>query len=51
MSAAPAFYDGLRSSRLPTNLIQAQRDFFGAYRYEWVDEVGDFHTERRVKGQ
>jgi 6-phosphogluconate dehydrogenase len=36
-SAALAFYDGYRSERLPANLIQAQRDYFGAHTYERVD--------------
>jgi 6-phosphogluconate dehydrogenase len=39
-----AYFDGYRSARLPTNLIQAQRDFFGAHTYERVDEKGTFHT-------
>jgi 6-phosphogluconate dehydrogenase len=45
-SAALAFYDGYRSERLPANLIQAQRDFFGAHTYERVDRPrGElFHT-------
>ncbi|MGI9647392.1 MAG: decarboxylating NADP(+)-dependent phosphogluconate dehydrogenase [Acidimicrobiia bacterium] len=46
-SAALAFYDGYRTARLPANLIQAQRDFFGAHTYERVDRPrGEFfHTE------
>ena len=36
-SSALAWYDGIRSKRLPTNLIQAQRDFFGAHTFERVD--------------
>ncbi len=45
-SAALAFYDGYRSGRLPANLLQAQRDFFGAHTYERVDRPrGEFfHT-------
>ncbi|MCK7513326.1 MAG: hypothetical protein MZV70_61025 [Desulfobacterales bacterium] len=45
-SAALAFYDGYRSDRLPANLIQAQRDYFGAHTYERVDRPrGEFfHT-------
>jgi 6-phosphogluconate dehydrogenase len=45
-SAALAFYDGFRSATLPANLIQAQRDFFGAHTYERLDcGRGDFfHT-------
>jgi len=40
-----AYFDGYRSERLPANLIQAQRDFFGAHTYERVDKEGVFHTE------
>jgi len=42
-SSALAFYDGYRSARLPANLIQAQRDFFGAHTYERIDRPrGEF---------
>jgi 6-phosphogluconate dehydrogenase len=46
-SASLAYYDGLRSARLPANLLQAQRDFFGAHGYERVDKPAGqrFHTE------
>jgi 6-phosphogluconate dehydrogenase len=46
MSSALAFYDGYRHERLPANLIQAQRDYFGAHTYERVDRPrGEFfHT-------
>ena len=46
MSGALAFYDGYRSARLPANLLQAQRDYFGAHTYERVDRPrGEyFHT-------
>jgi 6-phosphogluconate dehydrogenase len=46
LSSALAFYDGYRSERLPANLLQAQRDFFGAHTYERVDKPrGEFfHT-------
>jgi len=44
-SAAIAYYDGYRSERLPANLIQAQRDYFGAHTYERIDRPGVFHTE------
>jgi len=43
-SSALSFYDGYRSSRNGANLIQAQRDYFGAHRYERVDREGIFHT-------
>ena len=46
-STALAFYDGYRTKRLPANLLQAQRDFFGAHSYERIDkERGTFfHTD------
>ena len=40
-----AYIDAYRSRRLPANLIQAQRDYFGAHTYERVDRPGAFHTE------
>ena len=45
-STALAFYDGYRTGRLPANLLQAQRDFFGAHTYERIDKPrGEFfHT-------
>jgi len=45
-STALAFYDGYRSERLPANLLQAQRDYFGAHTYERVDQPRGqfFHT-------
>jgi 6-phosphogluconate dehydrogenase len=45
LMAALAYFDAYRSASLPTNLIQAQRDFFGAHTYERVDQPGVFHTE------
>ena len=45
MMAALAYFDSYRSSWMPTNLIQAQRDYFGAHTYERVDEKGVFHTK------
>ena len=45
MSAALAYYDAYRSARLPANLTQAQRDFFGAHTYRRVDRDGVFHTD------
>ena len=46
MSSALSFFDGYRSERLPANLLQAQRDYFGAHTYERVDEKEGqfFHT-------
>jgi 6-phosphogluconate dehydrogenase len=51
-SAALSFYDGIRSARTPANLIQAQRDYFGAHTYERVDaERGEFfHTNWTGRG-
>lgn len=40
-----SYLDAYRSSWLPANLIQAQRDFFGAHTYERIDAKGTFHTE------
>jgi len=45
LMASLAYFDAYRSERLPTNLVQAQRDKFGAHTYERVDEPGIFHTE------
>jgi len=46
MSSALAFYDGYRAERLPANLLQAQRDYFGAHTYERIDHPRGkfFHT-------
>ncbi|VTM57382.1 6-phosphogluconate dehydrogenase [Klebsiella pneumoniae] len=44
-SAAIAYYDSYRSAVLPANLIQAQRDYFGAHTYKRTDKEGIFHTE------
>ena len=46
-SASLAYYDSLRSARLPANLLQAQRDFFGAHTYERIDRPAGqwFHTQ------
>ncbi len=44
MSASLAYYDAYRSERLPANLIQAQRDYFGAHTYRRIDREGVFHT-------
>jgi 6-phosphogluconate dehydrogenase len=50
-SASLAFYDGYRSDRLPANLIQAQRDYFGAHTYERVDQPRGtfFHTQWQAR--
>jgi 6-phosphogluconate dehydrogenase len=44
-SAALNYYDGYRLERLPANLLQAQRDYFGAHTYQRVDRDGTFHSE------
>jgi 6-phosphogluconate dehydrogenase len=44
-STALAYYDGYRRGRLPANLLQAQRDYFGAHTFERVDKPGVFHAE------
>ena len=51
-SSALAFYDSYRSGTLPANLIQAQRDYFGAHQYERVDRPrGEwFHTDWTGEG-
>ena len=44
-SASLGYFDSYRQERLPANLLQAQRDFFGAHTYERTDKPGVFHTE------
>ncbi|MDP4128294.1 MAG: NADP-dependent phosphogluconate dehydrogenase, partial [Bacillota bacterium] len=43
-SSALSYYDSYRSAELPMNLLQAQRDYFGAHMYQRVDQEGTFHT-------
>ena len=52
LSAALAYFDGYRTERLPANLLQAQRDYFGAHTYERVDQPrGEFfHTNWTGRG-
>ena len=45
MSASLDYFDSYRRERLPANLIQAQRDYFGAHTYKRIDKEGTFHTE------
>ncbi|MDC6365046.1 MULTISPECIES: NADP-dependent phosphogluconate dehydrogenase [Flavobacteriaceae] len=45
LSNALTYFDAYTSSRLPLNLIQAQRDYFGSHTYERLDQEGIFHTE------
>ena len=42
--ASLAYFDSYRQERLPANLLQAQRDYFGAHTYERIDKPGTFHT-------
>jgi len=44
-SASLAYFDAYRSARLPANLTQAQRDYFGAHTYRRIDRAGSFHTQ------
>ena len=44
-SSALAYFDGYRSERLPANLLQSQRDYFGAHTYQRTDREGVFHTD------
>ncbi|MCM2340775.1 MAG: hypothetical protein NDI87_06410, partial [Rhodoferax sp.] len=52
LSSALAYYDGYRSENLPANLLQAQRDFFGAHQYERADQPRGtyFHTNWTGRG-
>jgi 6-phosphogluconate dehydrogenase len=52
MTSALAYYDGYRNGRLPANLLQAQRDYFGAHTYERVDRPRGqfFHTNWTGRG-
>lgn len=52
IGAALAYFDGIRTARLPANLLQAQRDYFGAHTYERVDKPrGEFfHTNWTGRG-
>jgi 6-phosphogluconate dehydrogenase len=43
-ASAVAYFDAYRSERLPANLVQAQRDFFGAHTFERIDKPGSFHA-------
>lgn len=45
MSSALQYFEAFRSERLPLNMVQAQRDYFGSHTYERIDQKGIFHTE------
>lgn len=49
LSSALMYFDSYRGARLPANLIQAQRDYFGAHAYRRIDRKGTFHTEWMLK--
>ena len=44
MTASLNYFDAYRRGRLPANLVQAQRDFFGSHTYERTDKEGWYHT-------
>ena len=44
LSASLNYFDAYCTANLPANLIQAQRDYFGAHTYERIDKPGSFHT-------
>lgn len=48
MSASLMYYDAYRTGRLPANLVQAQRDYFGSHTYRRIDKEGTFHTTWQV---
>ena len=50
-SSSVGYYDRYRQARLSSNLLQAQRDFFGAHTYERVDKPGVFHTDWMGTGE
>ena len=45
LGASLSYFDAYKSETLPLNLVQAQRDYFGAHTYERIDREGIFHTE------
>jgi 6-phosphogluconate dehydrogenase len=45
---ALSYFDALRSENMPSNLIQAQRDYFGAHTYELIGKEGSFHSEWKI---
>ena len=45
LSSALGYFDAYCSEKMPVNLIQAQRDFFGAHTYQRIDKEGSFHSE------
>ncbi|MFA5463442.1 MAG: hypothetical protein WC265_05145 [Dysgonamonadaceae bacterium] len=49
-SVALSYFDNFRSKEMPTNLIQAQRDYFGSHTYELQGKKGTFHTQWKDMG-
>ena len=45
LASTIGYFDAFTSDKMPVNLIQAQRDYFGAHTYQRIDEPGVFHTE------
>ena len=45
LMSALSYFDAYCTANMPTNLIQAQRDYFGAHTYQRIDKEGIFHTE------
>jgi 6-phosphogluconate dehydrogenase len=50
-SSSLAYYDGYRRERLPANLVQGLRDYFGAHSYRRIDQQGSFHTRWAQDGE
>ncbi len=50
-SSALSYFDNLKTGRMPSNLIQAQRDYFGAHTYERIDKEGVFHTQWQINAK
>lgn len=51
MTASIGYFDAMRREKLPQNLIQAQRDFFGAHTYQRTDKEGTFHSDWKSLAQ
>ena len=51
LANALSYFDAIRSERMPVNLVQAQRDYFGAHTYELIGKEGVFHTEWDAKSK
>ena len=50
-NASLDYYDSLRTARLPANLVQGLRDYFGAHSYKRIDRAGSFHTRWSQDGE